>query len=135
MTILTRVAAFLAGYAVIMGALYALPLPSGDAPIGLGLLAFGVAVLVAAAWGFHDGRQMSLGRLAVTWCVVGLAIGTAVPLTVAIVEGADAGQALADLVGSVPFLMGLVAGPAVVAGLIGSSLQPPSPAGYQPRHH
>lgn len=120
MRILIRSSAFIAGWALFFLVSVAWSSGDGDANIGIGLLAFGLVALAAAVWGWYDGRRLDFGALAVTWGLVGVLMGLIVPVFTALVDDElDARVLASDIVVLMPFIAGLVAGPALVAGAVG----------------
>lgn len=98
-----------------------------ETDIGGGLVGLGLVVLAALVWGALDGRRHELGHLAVTWLGAGLVTGAFVVVAIA-VEGGDRGEVLVAMALLGPFMTAVVAGPAVIAGLLTSGLQHRTPA-------
>ena len=58
----------------------------GDANIGLGLLAFGLLLVVAGIWGVVDGSRHAFPQVAITWGSVAVFMGVMVPVFTALTE-------------------------------------------------
>ena len=123
LAVLVRLAALALGLAVFYVFL-AGTAEKGDANIGAGLLAFGALIVAGFAWSLYDGRRRGAPFAIVVWIAVsaGLAIGWWIALA-AIERDASMsfGELLANDVGSVPFILGLVAVPAVAGAFIGGA--------------
>ena len=122
MDIVTRSVVFLVGWSTAL-ALSALAVdPADDAPIGFGLAAFALVFLGAVTWAFLDGRRRGTRWVARVWIVVALVLGLFVPFATAVTDGGfDLDVVLADLLGTLPFMLALVAVPAVLAGVVGAN--------------
>ena len=127
MRILTRASVFLAGWAVfflVVVSSLAAAAPSdsasgAEADIGSGLLAFLLVAVGALLWGGYDGLRTDLPGLAVTWGCVGLLVGLLVPVFTAITASELHADVVAtDVVSGMPFTALLVAGPALLGGVL-----------------
>ena len=86
------------------------------ADIGEGLVAFALTALVAAVWAAFDAGHRSFGLVAGTWVATGVAVAAAFAVRAGY---ADGGAVWTDLAALSPFLVGLVAFPALFgAGLV-----------------
>ncbi len=133
MRILTRASVFIACWAAFFLVVVSSLATPDDARIGTGLLTFGLVALGALAWGWYDGTRMSFGRLAVAWGCVGLLMGLLVPLFTAIAANElDSAVVPADVIAGIPFTAALVAGPALLGGLVGPWLLPRRRPDLQP---
>lgn len=101
--------------------------PGGGANIGAGLASFGATILLCAAWGLLDGRrERAVGPLVLRWGVVGLLVGVTQVVVIPLKDRGpiDPSVLASDLTMVAPFLVGLVAVPAIVAALLGSTVAP-----------
>lgn len=98
---------------------------TGDANIGVGLLAFGLLILAAGFGALRDGMRWRYADVAVVWCgtavLVSLLAGV---LTLLGEPDLSAADRVSDLVGTGVFLSLLIGLPALAAGAIGSALRP-----------
>jgi len=117
-----RASAFLGGWLLLHTVAVEVSPDRPDATIGLGLLAFAMVALAAGVWGLIDGVRLDFARLALVWGIVAVAMGVAVPLLTALQSaGRLSVQVLAaDLFVTGPFVVGLVAVPALLGGGIGA---------------
>lgn len=94
----------------------------GGADIGAGLLVFALAALAATLWGFADGKRLPIGVLAAVWLAVGATLGAVEPFLISVsfdaADDFDWSVVRSDLVTFLPFTIFLVAGPAIVAGVV-----------------
>lgn len=127
-SIVVRLAA-LAAAMVVYGWAYDLivygghPDESADADFGFGFIAFGLAIVLALAWGAWDGRRWTLGPLAIVWGVVGLLAG--ILMVVRADFDAPRHVVLFDLALLTPFTAALIIVPAVVAGAVAGAAAAP----------
>ncbi|MBA2465699.1 MAG: hypothetical protein H0V42_12115 [Nocardioidaceae bacterium] len=124
MNILIRVIAFATAWALFSLTVLWLSEGRGDANIGVGLLAFGLLMLGAGVWGAFDGMHDSYARVAVTWVSVALLMGVVVPVTISLTEAGFSGRVLlSDVLTVGPFIAVLVAGAALIGGLVGMAVR------------
>jgi hypothetical protein len=97
---------------------------AGDANIGAGLIAFGVAALVSLGWAFADGRRRGAAPALAVWALVALAFGVLWALGLAAV-GTDDSATLPERIRLDAFLgvftAGLVLLPAAAGAALGAS--------------
>lgn len=92
---------------------------SPDTPIGAGLLAFAGIAAVSFAWAAFDTARHPVLRVIVTWCAAGTLAGIGMVLTTALGPGDfDVDVVLSDVLGTGPFLAGLIIVPALFATLL-----------------
>jgi hypothetical protein len=100
-----------------------------DANIGVGLVGFGLLVLVATGWALVDGSRLYAGAAVLTWVFGAVGFGAVESIRFSVLEHArGVPMGPADLVSGLVFFAVLVAVPAVAAAAIGASIGP------QPRH-
>lgn len=99
-----------------------------DPNIGLGLLAFGLVVVAAAAWGLVDGTRRPLGLVVRTWAATALLVSVAGVLALSVGQ-ADESMSVTELLVAdaslIPFAFGLIFVPALVGGAIGQAARRP----------
>ncbi len=92
------------------------------ADIGAGLIGFGLVIVASLVWGALDGRRWEVGRLALTWLGAGLVSGLFIAGAVLVQDdGVGTGELVTTIALLTPFMTGLVAVPALVAGAVTSS--------------
>ncbi len=98
-----------------------------ETDIGGGLAGLGLVVVAALVWGAIDGRRGDPGPLALTWLGAGLVMSACVDVLVA-VQGGERGEVLFAMVALPVFLTAAVATPAVLAGVVSSTVGHRRPA-------
>lgn len=103
----------------------------GDANIGAGLLGFGLLMASAGLWAALDGSRWPYPRVAITWVSVAALFGVLIPVLVAVAERGTSMRVLrSDLLSVGPFIAVLVAGSALVGGLVGTAFGHRGGRGY-----
>lgn len=109
---------------VLVGQLLAWRLVDGEysgANIGAGLIAFGVAVVMAFAWAAYDARRRPTGTVIRDWAVVALVFAVAISVAPQVFQGGDGMDVdvwLSDLLSLSALSFVMVFGPASMAALV-----------------
>lgn len=124
-TVLVRTAALAAGWAAYSLAAAELTDSTGGANIGVGLLAFGLLLASVGLWAAADGSRRAYPQVAFTWVSVAALMGLLVPVFISLTESDFSGRVLlSDVLQVGPLIAALVAGPALVGGLVGAARGP-----------
>lgn len=116
--VLVRILAVAASYAIVFGVERLRAGEDVGADIGVGLIWFAVLVVGSAAWGCRDARRRPVGPVVLTWLVVAVVVGVAMPFVgAARGAGFDWAVVRSDLLRVSPFIAGLIAVPATLAAL------------------
>ncbi|MFS3130828.1 hypothetical protein ACLM5J_20665 [Nocardioides sp. Bht2] len=110
--------------AAFSGVMRLLPDEGDGANIGAGLLLFALLWAMAFGWSLFDARRRGFAISIVAWALVGLLIGIAFPISIAIADSDwDSTVLRSDLSFFIPFWLSSVTVLAAIGAAIGNSLR------------